>query len=144
MSNKTLTIHEDWARQPGITISSDRTFGLVWTALLALYGLSPLRHGAPIRIWALSISASTLLISIFAPRVLHGPSLLWAKLALLIHSLVNPILMALLFYGFFVPVGLLNRIRGKDPLRLRFDQAASTYWISRPRSGPPSNMTDQF
>ena len=144
MSDRT-SIHEDLARQPGITISSERTFGLVWTALLALYGLSPLRHGAPIRIWSLSLCGAMLLISLFAPKVLRGPNLLWAKLALLLHSIMNPIVMALLFYGLFAPVGLLNRIRGKDPLGLRFDRAAGTYWINRQRSSSqPPSMTNQF
>ena len=36
-------------------------------------------------------------------------------------------------------------ILGKDPLRLRFDRRAATYWIERtPPGPPPETMTNQF
>jgi hypothetical protein len=37
------------------------------------------------------------------------------------------------------------RALGKDPLRLRFDRGAATYWIPRePPGPPPDSFTDQF
>lgn len=138
-------MHEDFSRQPVVTVSSDRVFGLVWTAFLTLYGLAPLRHAAPVRMWALGVAGGLLLVALFVPKALHRPNLLAGKLAVVFHRVVNPVVMGLIFYGCFVPVGLWNRWRKKDPLRLRLDRSASTYWINREPPAPSSaSMNHQF
>ena len=47
-----------------------------------------------------------------------------APLALVIHDLV----LSLAFFLVVVPVGLVFRLFGRDPLQLKFDRQASTYW----------------
>ena len=50
-----------------------------------------------------------------------------------------------MFAMVFVPIGLLLRLFGKDPLRLRLDPAAQSYWIEREPPGPAADsMTNQF
>jgi len=50
--------------------------------------------------------------------------------------------------GYFTtvtPIGLLLRALGKDPLRLRFDGTAESYWIDRRPPGPAGHtMSKQF
>jgi hypothetical protein len=42
-------------------------------------------------------------------------------------------------------MGFVLRILGKDPLRLKRDAEAASYWISRePPGPPPGSMTNQF
>jgi hypothetical protein len=66
-------------------------------------------------------------------------------LGLLMAKVVSPIALGILFYLVFMPVGLVMRLSGKDPLRLKFDPAAKSYWIDREPPGPPPNsMTNQF
>jgi len=37
------------------------------------------------------------------------------------------------------------RLAGKDPLRLKLDSGANSYWIPRkPPGPPPDSMTNQF
>ena len=50
-----------------------------------------------------------------------------------------------LFYGLFTPIGLFFRLIGRDPLNLKFDPAAETYWTRR-RSGDidPRNYFRQY
>ena len=60
-------------------------------------------------------------------------------------GVVNPLVMGLLFYLTVTPTGLLMRLFGKDPLRLRFDPEAKSYWIERQPPGPaPETMRHQF
>jgi hypothetical protein len=140
------TIHENLDLKPEVTVSSDRTFGLVWAVFLSLDGVAPLRHAGGVRIWALVAAGLLFGISLSFPKALHIPNLLWAKIALRLHRVINPIVMGLVFYGCFVPVGLWNRIRRKDPLHLRLDGAASTYWIGRepPNARASTSMNNQF
>jgi hypothetical protein len=126
-------------------LSSDRTFGLVWTVFLILYGLAPLRHARGIRVLPLAIAGVLLPVAVCYSKVLRGPNIWWGKIGLLLNRIVNPIVMGLMFYICFVPVGLLNRMRKKDPLHLKLDPSAGTYWIERESSvSNPSSMTHQY
>jgi hypothetical protein len=59
--------------------------------------------------------------------------------------LVNPAVLALLFFFVVTPMALVVRSAGKQPLRLAPDPAAASYWITRePPEGGPSNMRRQF
>ena len=78
------------------------------------------------------------------PSVLHPLNRLWMKLGLLLHRVVNPIVMGLLFYGTILPTGLIMRLRGRDLLRLKREPAADTYWIARTPGPAPESMRDQF
>jgi hypothetical protein len=53
--------------------------------------------------------------------------------------------MAVLYYLVFTPFGLLARLLRKDPLRLRADPQAASYWMERhPPGPPPETMANQF
>jgi hypothetical protein len=53
--------------------------------------------------------------------------------------------MALLFYVTVTPIAMLMRALGKDPLRLRRDPHAASYWLERMPPGPTSeSMKNQF
>ena len=91
------------------------------------------------------ISGAFALVSVIKPSVLAVPNRLWMKLGLLLAKVVSPIALGILFYLVFMPIGLLMRIGGKDPLRLKFDRDAKSYWIQRdPPGPPPTSMTNQF
>jgi hypothetical protein len=58
---------------------------------------------------------------------------------------VNPIVMALVFFGTVLPTGLVMRALGRDPLRLKRRPNVNSYWIERRPPGPaPESMKDQF
>lgn len=70
----------------------------------------------------------------------HPPAirpLYWAlgALALPVGCLLGEVLLALVYYGLFVPLGLAMRLARRDPLQRRFDPQATTYW--QPKQQPP-------
>ena len=70
---------------------------------------------------------------------------LWFRFGLLLHSVVNPVIMGVVFYVAVLPTGLVMRALGKDLLRLKFEPDRDTYWIARQPPGPaPETMKDQF
>jgi hypothetical protein len=124
---------------PSIRLSSDRSFGLVFTALLTLLALAPLRQSLPPRLPLLAAAAVLLLISLTIPNLLHRPNLLWAQLALVLHRIVSPIFLAVLFFGVFTPIGFLYRLFQPKP------KASQSYWIPRTPPGPaPESLLNQF
>jgi hypothetical protein len=125
--------------------SSDRSFGLVFAVFFLIVGLLPLLHGQVLRIWALPLAAGFLVVAMIVPGILSPLNRLWTRFGLLLHSIVSPFALAILFYGVVTPTGLLMRLFGKDTLRLRPDKNAASYWIERTPPGPePDSLKNQF
>jgi len=130
---------EDYSPARG---SSDRTFGLVFAGFFLVVALWPALHRQPIRVWALAPGALFAACALVRPSWLHRLNLVWMRWGALISRITNPVVLGALFYLVFTPVGICRRLFGSDPLRLRFDPAAETYWIRR--TDAPSPMDLQF
>ena len=137
--------HEDLSREQHVEGSSDRSFGFVFAGVFAIIACWPLFFGAEVRWWALGIAAVFSAIAVWKPELLAGFNRQWIKLGLLLGKIVSPIALGILFYGVVTPIGLVMRLTGKDPLRMKLDSAAKSYWIARrPPGPPPDSMTNQF
>lgn len=139
-------MHEHKPRQIApVEGSSDRSFGLVFTVFFLIIGLLPALHGDAPRMWALAFATAFLVAALVIPSVLAPLNRLWAKFGLLLHSIASPVALGILFYGVVTPTGLLRRLFAKDPLRLRLDKNAESYWIVRTPPGPTAeSLKNQF
>jgi hypothetical protein len=136
--------HESFTRDEPTTPGSDRTFGLVMAAALAVVSLMNGWHLGRLWPWT-SVGAVLFAVAAWVrPSSLHFLNRLWMKLGLLMHKVVNPVIMGLLFYGTILPTGLVMRLLGKDLLRLKREPKAETYWIARAPGPSPESMRDQF
>jgi hypothetical protein len=122
---------------------SDRNFGFVFAVLFVFFGLSPLRHGGPVRPLFLLSSGILVGLALARPSLLRIPNLLWTRLGVVLGKVVNPVVSTLLFYLVFTPFAVVLRWKGRDYLGLSLDREARTYWV--PRSPERSSgMTSQF
>jgi len=136
--------HEDY-RQEEVRSSSDRSFGIVFAVVFAIVALWPVVGGGAVRIWAAAVAAVFLVVALAWPAGLAPLNRLWTAFGLVLHKITNPIFMGLVFFGAVVPTALIMRALGKDPLRLRFDRGAESYWIEREPPGPAADtMNQQF
>jgi hypothetical protein len=136
---------ESFERDEPVHGSSDRSFGLVFTALFLIVGLAPLLHGRPVRLWSIALAAAFLGVALGRASLLAPLNRLWTRFGLLLHRVVNPIVMGAIFYLAITPFGIVMRLAGKDPLRRGFDRTAASYWIDRtPPGPPPQSMSNQF
>lgn len=137
--------HEQFDRARDVKAGSERAFGLVFAAVFALIGLWPLLSADSVRLWALIVATLFIAAALFAPRALKPLNRFWFLFGVLLHRIVSPLVMALLFFVTVTPIAILMRLAGKDPLRLKFDRAAKSYWIERAPPGPaPETMRNQF
>lgn len=129
-------------RSPALSSATVRAFGLLLAGVATALALWRGWHGA--LAWpflGLAAALAGLALAWQAPLVPLARA--WMALAEWLHALVNPVLMLLLYVLAVVPTGLLMRALGKDPLRLKRDPAATSYWV--PREGRHvSTMKDQF
>jgi len=140
-----MSTNESTVSHRKVTESSDRSFGLVFAAVFGLIGVWPWLFGRELRLWSLAVAALFLAVALLFPRALAPLNFVWKKIGLALHHITNPIIMGLVYFIAIVPIGLIMRARGKDLLRLRFDRAASSYWIVRDPPGPKrGSMAKQF
>jgi hypothetical protein len=137
--------HEDLNRKHHVAGSSDRAFGVVIAGVCLLLALGPLRHGHAPRWWAFVVAGAFALIALLKPVLLAAPNRQWTRLGVFLGRVVSPVALGILFYGVLTPVALILRLTGQDPLRLKFDREADSYWIVRkPPGPPPDSMSNQF
>jgi hypothetical protein len=137
--------HEDFSREEQVKASSNRAFGWVFVAVFLIIALWPLVFGGTLRWWSLIVSALVALVTVAAPSLLTVPNRLWLRFGLLLHRIVSPVVLGIMFYLVVMPMGLLMRAFGKDFLRLRRNDSAESYWIKRDPPGPePASMSNQF
>lgn len=75
-------------------------------------------------------------LSLLAPQSLRPVYCVFMALAFPIGWVVSHVLLAVVFYAVFTPVGLCMRLFGRDPMHRRFDPNAESYWV--PRRGEKS------
>lgn len=142
---KPAATHEDLRRQHEVKTSSNRSFGVVFAVVFLIVALLPLLSGGDVRLWSLAVAAAFLALALAAPRLLAPLNWAWTRVGLVLHHVVNPIVMGVLFFLVVTPVGLIMRLSGKDPLRLRLERGSGSYWIERRPPGPaPETMKNQF
>ena len=139
------SFHEDLRREGEVKRGSDRSFGIVFAVVFLLIGLLSIRHGAPVRWWALALAAAFALAAFLSPRILAPLNKLWARVGDLLHKVTTPLIMGVLFYLVLTPCAAIMRLLGKDSLRLKRPLGVASYWIERRPPGPaPDSLNQAF
>jgi hypothetical protein len=121
---------------------SERNFGFVFSAVFAALGFYPWLHSGQPRLWCLAIALLFLLTTLLRPALLARPNYWWFRFGLLLGAIIAPVVMSLVYITTILPIGLGLRLAGKDPLGVKLDKAAKSYWIKR--ETPPQSMKIQF
>jgi hypothetical protein len=124
--------HERLARVDRRDTTSNRKIGLTIGGALVLIGIAKLVLVGPGGAWPWLVGGGALVgIAMTAAPLLRPLSALWMRIGALLHRVANPVILHLIYWGAIAPTGLVLRLLRQDPLRLRFDDAAATYWIDR-------------
>ena len=126
-------------------LPSNYSFGMLFVAVFALVGSYVWWRGGSLHPWWFGLSASTLLVTLVAPDLLAPLNRAWMRLASILNTIVSPIVLGIMFFGVFAPIGIVMRLAGRDAMRRRLDPGARTYWQERDPPGPdPSGLPNQF
>lgn len=143
--NQATAPHEGTQASDEIKVGSERSFGIVFAVFFTLVAALPLLQGGSVRLWSAGLAVLFVFVAFVVPGVLRPLNLIWFKFGLLLHAIMNPLIMGLLFFFTVTPIALIMRVLGKDPLRLKADPSAESYWIDRTPPGPePETMKYQF
>ncbi len=140
-----MQTHENVSSFRKVVLGSNRKFGLSFGAIFALMAMWPLFHHHSPR-WGFLVAGAVMAAFALAAQDRLTPlNRAWFKLGMLLNQIVNPIIMGLMFFAAVTPLGWLMRKRGGDPLGLKMEPDAKSYWITREPEAPgPGAMTKQF
>lgn len=111
-----------------IVLPSNRKFGFFFTLVFMLIFIYMYYiENINLSIFFALLSSIFFLFSLFNPNKLRHLNLLWMKLGLFLGKVISPIVLGVIFFGIFTPVGILMRLLGRDELILKFRNKDS-YW----------------
>ena len=108
-----------------------RDFGLLTGALTAgLFGLLfPLLRRHPLPTWPWIVAAALVLPALAWPPALRYVHRVWVRIGLLLGWINTRIILTILFFLVIVPMGLVMRALGRDPVARKLDPQASSYRV---------------
>tara|TARA_S200000501_G_C20604092_1_gene647209 strand:- start:71 stop:448 length:378 start_codon:yes stop_codon:yes gene_type:complete len=122
-------------------ISSNRSFGILFSIVFAIIAFWPIISGNPLRLWFIPISVVFLVLGLLNSKFLNPLNIVWVKFGELLGRIIAPIVMAIIYFAIVTPIGLFMRLIGKDLLNIKFVEA-NTYWIKREKK--VGSMKKQF
>jgi len=139
------SFHEAYTAQEKIQPGSEKSFAIVMMIAPIVIGAIIYLFKSYFPVWLLTVSVFFALLLLLAPKALKPLNLLWFKFGLLLHGLVSPLIMGLVFFVVVTPTGLIRTLFGKDSLQLKFDPERTSYWEARDPKGPePDSIKNQF
>jgi hypothetical protein len=116
-----------------IQMPSDRSFGWTFAVVFALVSI--------FHPWVLAIAAAIALITLTRAEWLAPLKRGWMKFGALMHRVVSPVIMGIIFFGVFTPVGVVMRAFGRDAMKRAYEPQRASYWERR---DPPGPADDSF
>jgi len=91
------------------------------------------------------LSVSTIVAGCILPHLLMYPFRIWSLFIEGVGWLNTRLILLAAFFFLFVPLGLILRIFGWDPLKLRTGRDKSSFWVTRkPDSGGIEKYSRQY
>lgn len=128
-----------------IELPSNRKFGFFLSSVfLVLGGYLYTEDYSYVSYIVISLGLLLVSVTLLKSEFLLPLNKLWMGFGLLLGRIVNPIVLALIFFGIFTPIGVLMRVFRRDELRLKLGQEGS-HWIPRESPNvPPDAFKRQF
>ncbi|MBK8189579.1 MAG: sxtJ [Vampirovibrionales bacterium] len=112
-----------------------RDFGLLFAGLLALmFGvLRPWLGHHPAPSWVFPTAGVIAALALIVPSAMFP--LYWTMMRIgdFIGPIVSRVILALMFYAAVLPIGLLMRASGADPMRRKLEAQADSYRVVSPQ-----------
>ncbi len=121
-----------------------RSFAWVVSAgFTLLFTLAPLALQKPPHLWPLALGAALLALAYTVPRALKPLHKAWMLAGHALGYVNSRIILSIVFYGIFFPIGFVRRMLGKT-MALKADPTVSSYRITREAPPPREQMEKPY
>ena len=106
-----------------------RKFGITTGVILVLlFGLAiPYLFNFNYPVWPWIIAAVLTAWGLVAPLTMKPLYIAWMRFGLIMNWINTRLILGILFYGIFLPFGLVFKITGKDPMRRKISENIVSY-----------------
>jgi len=111
-----------------------REFGIVMSIAMNFADLLLFWKRGEVFIPLVIFSALFLFLGLFGHRLLRPIYKIWMTISLIMGRVVSALILAILFYLIFTPIGLIAKLFHKDFLDLKFGSPQGSYWLKRDES----------
>ena len=127
-----------------VTTNQLRSFGYTVGGIFAVIGLWPTLHqNKGPRIGPLLLAAALQVMAVLIPQTLSRIYRGWMLVGHYLGWVNTRLILGIVFYAVFTPLGLIMRLLGKDPMNLKFEPSSSTYRVLR-HARLSSHLRHQF
>ena len=140
----TEILNKGRAVRPRRTDRELRRFGGVMAVALVVLSLLVLWPHRPAWPYLAFAAATFAVFGLAAPRALRPIEEGWMTLAGWLSVAMTYVVLVLAYFLVITPIGLVRRLLHRDPLGLRFDKGAASYWVPVDRDGPGSRADRPF
>lgn len=129
-----------------------RSFGLVMAGAFIVLGL--IRFGwhwrgaeemPPLPYGFFAVALVFGILGLAAPKALKPIFDVWIKIALVLNFIVTHVVLSIAFFLTVLPIGILMRLTGNDPLDRALDADAESYWQDADTpADDPEGYTKQY
>ncbi len=119
-------------------------FPIVAVVFLVIGRISSGQWEAQIPMWLAGVGILAGIIFWIIPQIATPFYLLWYGIACSIGIVVSNVLLGVVFYVVVTGIGLIMRMIGRDPLRLKIDKNADTYWLDVEKIDDPTRYYRQY
>ena len=114
-----------------ITNNQLREFGVVFSiGVLLIFGLLiPYWVDKPASDWVLFAALPVGIIALILPIILKPVYIVWMKIGAVLGWVNTRIILGVVYFVVFVPVGLLMRLLGKDPMSRNLKENLTSYRV---------------
>ena len=109
-----------------------RKFALGLAAILAALATLQLVLGRGLYPWFYAAAGAAVLAGLLRPRAVRPLYVAFSYLGAVLGWLSTRIILSVLFYALFTPLGLCFRLLRRGRLDTRFPGGRASYWIERP------------
>ena len=114
-----------------IKLPTNRKFGFFFSFIFFIFSLYFFfKINDLIAYFLFIISILFFILAKFNPDKLLLLNTLWMKLGIVLGIVVTPIVMGIIYFSLFVPIGLILRIIGRDELRIK-NVKKKSFWRKR-------------
>jgi len=121
---------------------SEKNFGYVFSLFFLVIALWPLINLDQPNIFFIILFVFFLIITLTKPKVFKIPNLLWFKFGMILGNIISPIIMTLIYFLIFIPIGVILKLFGKDILNKKLNKNENSYWQNKKANA--QSMKDQF
>jgi len=124
---------------------TNRSVGITLGIAIGLIVIWLTSKGSHTPIWLIYVSGGLILLAIVRPSTLTPVAKVWLGLGKITHKVFSPIILSFVYLIAVVPTGVYLKVTRQDPLRLKLEPKAKTYWIDREEPNIESeSLKNQF